>query len=369
MRVTITKERDGVYSARWREGGRRPRRRFPTKALAEAFARKIEEQLAAGPLAASITNLTLGEFVEEYWQSYAIPNLEPRTRESYAGVWERHLRGRLGHLPLRDITPAVVEDTAAQLKDAKVGDPTIIKALGFLQGVMKRAVVRGHIPANPVREISKPRQRGVRRAQPLAPQTVELTRRPLRPYDRTLITMLAYVGLRPEEAMSARLEHITGSKLYVPATNHWPHDRDVDLLPIVQADLREWMLESGLRAPGPIFPRPGRDHWTQSDWRNWRARVYQPAAAAAGVTGDLRPYRLRGSYASLLIFEGRSLTYVAAQLGHDVATLSKYYAGAITELEARGRPAPADDTIRAARDAVRTHLLPGAAGSSPGPTA
>ena len=43
----------------------RPRRRFPTKALAEAFALETEKRLAAGPLAASMTKLTLGEFVED----------------------------------------------------------------------------------------------------------------------------------------------------------------------------------------------------------------------------------------------------------------------------------------------------------------
>jgi integrase len=355
MRVQVKKERDGVYYARWREGGRRPRRRFTTKEAVEAFARETEQRLAlGGPLAASLAKLTLAEFVEEYWRTYAIPNLEERTRRSYKGVWNRHLRERIGNVPLRDITPAVVEDVTAQLKAAKVGDPTIIKALGFLQGVMKRAAVRGHIPAgaNPVREVEKPRQRGVRRAAPLAPVTVERIRSPLRPFDRMLVTLLAYVGLRPEEAMSACLEHVTGSRLYVPATNHWPYDRDVDLLPIVQADLREWMMESGLRAPGLILPRPQLGAWTETSWRNWRRKVYQPAARAAGVTEDLRPYRLRGSYGSLLIHEGRSLTYVAAQLGHDVATLSKHYAGVISELEATGNATAADDAIRAARAAA-----------------
>jgi hypothetical protein len=47
-------------------------------------------------------------------------------------------------------------------------------------------------------------------------------------------------------------------------------------------------------------------------------RVYQPAAAAAGVTGDVRPYRLRGSFVSLLLWEGRSITYVAAQARHSL---------------------------------------------------
>lgn len=370
IRVTITKEREGVYSVRWREGGRRPRKRLPTKALAEEYALEVEKRLAAGDVVDTDPQPepTLAEFVEEYWTTYAIPNLLPSTRTGYGGVWERHLRNRIGDLPISQVTSAVIEDAAAQMK---VGDPTKIKALGFLQGVMKRAAVRGHLPpgANPVRDVKKPRQRGIRRAQPLAPETIERIRQSRRPYDRTLVSVLAYAGLRPAEAQAALLEHITGgSKLYVPATNHWPHDRYVDLLPIVQADLREWIMQSGQRT-GLIFPRPRAGVWTEQAWRGWRKNVYQPAARAAGVTDDLRPYRLRGSYGSLLLFEGRSPMYVADQLGHDLATLSTYYAGVIAELEATGTRATADQTIRTAREATSTRAQTEAAGSSPGPLA
>jgi site-specific recombinase XerD len=47
----------------------------------------------------------------------------------------------------------------------------------------------------------------------------------------------------------------------------------------------------------------------------------------------MRPYRLRGSFVSLLLWEGRSLTYVAEQAGHSVATLANYHAGVMRELE------------------------------------
>ena len=68
-------------------------------------------------------------------------------------------------------------------------------------------------------------------------------------------------------------------------------------------------------------------------------------------TGDLRPYRLRGSFVSLLLWEGRSLAYVAEQAGHSIATLAKHYAGVIRELEDRPRK-PAADAITDPRAAV-----------------
>jgi hypothetical protein len=39
------------------------------------------------------------------------------------------------------------------------------------------------------------------------------------------------------------------------------------------------------------------------------------------------------SFVSLLLWEGRSLTYVAEQAGHSVATLARHYAGTMRELE------------------------------------
>jgi hypothetical protein len=106
-----------------------------------------------------------------------------------------------------------------------------------------------------------------------------------------------------------------------------------------------------------IIPRPSGGAWTREDWANWRRRVWPPRRDR--VTGDLRPYCLRGSFVSLLVWEGRSLTYVAEQAGHSVATLARHYAGTMRELESkprvlrrRGHPA---DPRGGLRDALRTH--------------
>lgn len=72
---------------------------------------------------------------------------------------------------------------------------------------------------------------------------------------------------------------------------------------------------------------------------------------AAGVAGDMRPYRLRSSFVSLLLWEGRSLTYVAEQAGHSVATLASHYTGVLRELEDQPRT-PAGEAIRSAREAA-----------------
>ncbi|MFZ0376816.1 MAG: hypothetical protein WCD11_31190 [Solirubrobacteraceae bacterium] len=54
---------------------------------------------------------------------------------------------------------------------------------------------------------------------------------------------------------------------------------------------------------------------------------------------------------ALLLWEGRSLAYVAEQAGHSIATLARYYAGVIKELEDQPR-VPAEEAIRHARAEV-----------------
>ena len=70
---------------------------------------------------------------------------------------------------------------------------------------------------------------------------------------------------------------------------------------------------------------------------------------AAGLD-RARPYDLRHSFASLLLHEGRSVIYVARQLGHDARLTLTRYGHVIDELEDPPRTG-AEAAIRAAREA------------------
>jgi integrase len=220
----------------------------------------------------------------------------------------------------------LVEDLLAQMTKARVPPSTRRMALMLLQGILGRAVVRGLIPGNPVHSVRKPGLPPTRPPQPLAPETVERIRRNMlsawssphrgagRPADELgwwrqrnalIVSMLAYAGLRPVEDRGSTWEDLHARTVHVVASKTG-RTRDVD----------DWKLH---------------------EWQNWRRRVYQPAAKAVGVTGDLRVYRLRGSFVSLLLWEGRSLTFVADQAGHSVATLAKHHAGVLEELEDKPR--------------------------------
>lgn len=354
MSVHKRSDRDGKYAVRWREGGRHRTRLFDKKGDAQAFELDVKRRRQLGPLAAGViqSRMTLAEFVrDEWWPRYAVRNLKESTRRRYLEVWGGHLLPRVGDYELREITPALVEDLCDQFRAAGVGVQTQRKAVMLLQGILRRAVVRGLIPTNPVSVVDKPRQPATKRPQPLAPLTVEKIRAGLSLRDATLVSLLGYGGTRPEEATGARWDDLGERILHVHASKT-EKDRVLDVLAPLAQDLAEWRLAQG-RPEGSalIFPRDGGKAWQLHDWQNWRRRIYQPAARAAGVTGDMRPYRLRGSFVSLLLWEGRSLTYVAEQAGHSVATLANHYAGVLRELEGQPKK-PAAEVIRKARDEV-----------------
>lgn len=365
MSIRRRPDRNRGYEVRYREGGRERSRTFTRKGDAEVFEADVKRRRQLGPIAAGVimSRITVAEFMEqEWWPRYAIPNLKESTRRRYLEVWGHDLLPRIGGYQLREITPLLVEDLRDQLAHQGLAPASQRKALLLLSGILKRAAVRGLIPANPVAMIDKPKVPPAPRPVPLAPVTVEAIRAQLRRRDQTLVSLLAYGGLRPGEAMAARWEDVGERVLHVHASKT-DRARTVRLLAPLAQDLAQWRLACG-RPDGRqlIFaPTTARNSGGERVWGNWVKRVYIPAAKAAGVTGDLRAYRLRGSFVSLLLWEGQSLTRVAEQAGHSVATLARHYAGVLEELEDQPRISAAD-AIRQARENASGQLSLGTIG-------
>ncbi len=100
-----------------------------------------------------------------------------------------------------------------------------------------------------------------------------------------------------------------------------------------------------------VFPGKEGQVWTQAAYQSWRRRAFNRGVLAAGLV-HARPYDLRHSFASLLLHEGRSVIYVARQLGHDARLTLTRYGHVIDELEDRPR-IEAEAAIADARFGVR----------------
>jgi integrase len=246
-------------------------------------------------------------------------------------------------------------------RSLRTNPPSIRRTLVIVQGVLRCAVEWGRISTNPVRTVRKPSGRRKRVVRPVAPATVECIRAGLlragRRRDAALVSVLAYAGLRPGEALALSWDNVGERTLLVEQSNSdaelkatkTEQSRSVGLLAPLATDLAEWRLASG-RPEGPtlVFPNSRGEPWTEDTYRNWRRRIYRPAAQAAGIE-SARPYDLRHSFASLLIHEGASVVEVARQLGHAPSMTLDTYGHVFEEFEGRSRVS-AEEAIRAARD-------------------
>ena len=175
--------------------------------------------------------------------------------------------------------------------------------------------------------------------------------------------MLAYAGLRPQEALALEWRHVRERTLLVEravsdgqlkALKNRRQPRTVDAARAAARGPRRVAAAQAAAPPTPVFPSrtSGGASGATSDWRNWRKRIYKPAAEAVGIDGA-RPYDLRHAFASLLIHEGRlSVVEIAAQLGHNPTVCLDTYAHVMAE-QRGGERMSAEEQIRSAREALR----------------
>jgi hypothetical protein len=214
--------------------------------------------------------------------------------------------------------------------------------------------------------------------QAIPPTLIEVMRARLLDEDKlrdaTLLAVLAYAGLRPQEALALEWRHVRGRTLLVEralsdgqlkALKNRRQPRTVALLTPLRDDLAVWRRASLPPASSsPLFPSGSGGFWRASDWRNWRKRIYRPVAEQVGID-SARPYELRHAFASLLIHEGRlSVVDIAAQLGHNPTVCLDTYAHVMAE-QRDGVTVSAEEQILQARHAARSSVELAVATESP----
>lgn len=372
-----------AWRVRWQDGDRWRSKTFAKKADADTFDADLVGKRRLGQLAQLDSGTeTLDAFMAEVWIPIHFAALQPKTQVVYESLYRTHIKPDFGGTPLRDISAEMIGRWQAQALKAGGGQVAVRKALTLLGAILQRAAEGGRLQTNPARLVRKPRIAKSAEVQPLAPRQVEAIRRAMldpepiyvaastegqrqrkahtqpapgtpqsRLRDATLVSVLAYAGLRPAEALRLTWGSVREATLLVeaPKTNS---ARTVRLLGPLAADLKAWRLASGRPSDKRlIFPAVDLDRW--------RARQWKRALDTAQVD-DATPYTLRHSFASLLIAEGRSVIYVARQLGHGAQLTLGTYGHVIEELEGVEN-VTAEAAIEAARSGSAAHDLPIAA--------
>jgi integrase len=285
--VEKIKRRSGetVWRVRWRQDGRNRASTFSTRRDALDFDAEVRRTRRAGVLTSlDAGRESLGEYVTETWAPLHGVTLAPKTRRHYASLYDHHLRAYLGSVSLRDVTPEKVAGWQAERLRSGAGPVSTRHALDLLGSILEHAVHAERITTNPVRRVRKARLPRREEVRPLAPVTIEAMRAGLRARDATLISVMAYAGLRPGEALGLRWDDVGERTLLIQrsislgeeADTKTRQHRTVRLLTSLAADLRAWRIAS---------PRPrghARFPWTQ------RATVVRACLSVLAPT-KLRP--------------------------------------------------------------------------------
>jgi integrase len=349
-----------VWRVRWREGGRGSRARtrtFERKADAVAYDDELRRRRRLGELGLLPgSQETLDEYVCQTWARTHAVTLATKTAKHYGGLYDLHIGPYLGGCKLGELSAEMISRWQAERIAAGAGREAVLQALMLLGSILQRAVEGERIARNPARLVRKVKRGPRREVRPLAPATVEKLRAASRERDAVLISVLAYAGLRPQEALALCWGHVRERTILVERavslgelkdTKTRAH-RTVRLLVPLQEDLQAWRRSRGNPVEGAlVFPGPDGRPFTKTGWDNWRRRAFDAACAAISLY-DARPYDLRHSFASLLLHEGRSVMYVARQLGHAATLTLNTYGHVIDELDDSPQ-IPAEDAIRAAR--------------------
>ena len=351
-----------VWRVRWREAGRNRSRVLSTHRDAADFDAELRRCKRAGTLAQlDAGSETLDGYVTGTWWPGHTGHLAASTRVRYAELYDCQISPHLGSTPLRDLTADVIgrwqaERLAVARRDGR-GHEQTLKALTLLGAILQRALEGGRIVANPQRMVRRARRLKTAEVRPLAPSQVEAMRAAASPRDRTLIGVLAYAGLRPGEALTLRWRHVQERTIVVDAAKTGER-RTVRLLAPLATDLAEWRMACGRPSDAAlVFGSRDGEVWSKAAYQSWRRRSFGRACEAARL-GQVTPYTLRHSFCSLLLAEGRSVIYVARQLGHGARLTLGTYGHVIDELDGSER-VDAEAAIRAARRAhVPVSYLP-----------
>lgn len=335
MSITKVKRASGKvrYEVRWYEAGRdgaRRKRTFDSKKDAEFFDASLRRQKQLGQLAPELlgSTQTLARFTEEWWDKHAVPTLAPNTLANYPYVLDKWLMPYLGTYTLRELTRETIDAYKADIHAAGAGAPTVNRALALLQGILHRAVEWNRLPHNPavgVRRLPHTRDDGI---DARTPEEVEAIRAQLGLQDAALVSVLAYQGTRPGEALALRWSDILDRNedprehIYIQralsdgqiAPTKSGRSRQIELFEPVACDLLELYLAHNQPALDTlVFPNQNGGYL---NYHNWRGRTWTRALDDAGLD-YFRPYDLRHTCATLLIYSGWIVNEVADQLGHN----------------------------------------------------
>lgn len=323
--------------------------------FAEDFERKCS--LLSEPNA----TVKLGDFIPQYLE-IAKNSLSPTTYEFYKLKIESLIVPALGHLKLKDITPAHIQQFVNQMatvpKEKRSGQPdengatlsasTIRRYLTILQSIFKQALKLGLIADSPakVERLTLPQAQDPKieifSKQEAAEMLAALESEDLQ--FQTLIQLAIFTGARRGELVALKFSDIDFQQQRVtieraaykikghPLATKPPKDYETRNIPINESCCELLKL---LKAEKISESQRLGTKWVEGNWvfTQWKGEMMNPMTPTKQFSKFLERngfkhrkfHFLRHTSATLLIYAGVNIKQVQGRLGHgDIETTNKY---------------------------------------------
>lgn len=338
------------YRVVWRdETGRQRSKSVATLADARRLDAHARVGLAPTPNSPAATDgVTVGEWIVDWFKLYS-GQWSITTIKQRKSICDRWIFNQLGSVPIASLRRRTILEYRQQLQLEGATDKTVNMVVAVLSSALTAAVDEDLLEQNPCRGLRKLKVAPTKRCA-LDPISVERLRRWMpTSRDETIISLLAYAGLRPAEVCALQWRHITDHSILVEQSaqagmiqrTKTGGARVVPLNPVLAEDLDAY----GRGLPNELVVTGERGGIL--NWKNWFRRVWMPAARNAGVKAT--PYDLRHTFVSLLLHSGATIPETSAAVGHANATMTlNTYAHVYADAQ-RSTRLPVEQAIRDAR--------------------
>jgi len=297
--------------------------------------------------------LTVGEYLEQWLQSYVSSNVGPRTRERYVEIVHAHLIPALGSIPLIALRPQHIQTYYGKALESGRRDgngglsaQTVQHHHRVLYEALKHAVKHGTLIRNVAEAVDPPRPEH-KEMVTLGPEDVNKLLDAVRdtPYYDLFYTAI-YTGLRRSELLALRWSYVDLdlATLSVVETLHQLHNREfvfrqpkskkgrrlIALSPSLALLLRDhkakqeldrMLLGKPLLPNDLVFSNPDGSP-LQPDGIT---KAFTRITRSIGLYG-VRFHDLRHTHATLMLWQGIHPKIVSERLGHSsiAITLDTY---------------------------------------------
>jgi integrase len=260
--MSIHHTKTGKWEVRYREGRRNRSKTFDLKEDARSFEAEARVRRQRGEhVRRSSDTPTLRDFTADWMDRRRAAGLSEMTLKTNGLIFGKHLDPYLGGLRIGDLSPRRLDEWRRELEAAGATTYMINRSKTLLGQILADARRLDFVAVNLARGPPTVRRRA-RRGRTATPEQVEAMRASFIEGGHlghaTLISLLAYVGLRPREALDLRWEMVDRERLILPA--ELTKGRMARVPDIPDAGRRgPGALAAGLRRSGRIgLPAPER---------------------------------------------------------------------------------------------------------------